>query len=253
MTEAEPSALLLEGVAAIREDSLTGERRTAVQDVSLRVQHGERVALVGANGAGKTSLLLALVGATESQGRIVVNGTELSKRTLERVRQQLGFVFANPADQLFCDTVHEEVAFGPRCQGLAEGEVQSRTNDAIAQLELAALRDKYPGALSLGEQRRVAIAAVLSCAPKLILLDEPSASLDGRARKRLLGTLDSLSATCIVATHDLDLVLELKMRVVALHEGHVVADGTAEQVLLDRAILERAALEPPLSAGVRCP
>jgi cobalt/nickel transport system ATP-binding protein len=246
MTERDAPALQLESVQAIREDSLSGERRTTVHDVSLVVQTGERVALVGANGAGKTSLLLAVIGATEARGRIVVAGLELGKRTLEQVRSQLGYVFANPADQLFCDTVQDEVSFGPRCQGLPEEKVTSRVDNAVARMDLTALRDKYPNSLSLGEQRRVAIAAVLACAPRLILLDEPSASLDGRARKRLLRTLESLPATCIVATHDLDLVLELKMRVVVLHEGRVVADGSAEQVLLDAAILERAALEPPL-------
>ncbi len=247
MTPAEP-ILRLEGVQAVREDALTGAKRTTVHDVSLSVRAGERVALVGANGAGKTSLLLALVGATEWNGRISIAGLELGKKTLQQVRRKLGFVFANPADQLFSDRVDSEVAFGPRARGLPDAEVERRVTRAMDLMGVSELSDHSPSALSLGEQRLVAMASVLACEPDVLLLDEPTASLDGRARRRLLHTLSGLETACVVATHDLDFALELEMRVVALREGRVVADGTAQDVLTDAELLERAALEPPLSA-----
>ncbi len=249
MTSAEQPILRLESVQAVREDALTGVKRTTVHDVTLDIRSGERVALVGANGAGKTSLLLALVGATEWDGRISVAGLELGDKTLQQIRRKLGFVFANPADQLFSDSVHAEIAFGPRARGLPDTEVSMRVDRAMDLMGIAELSDQSPNALSLGEQRLVAIASVLACEPDVLLLDEPTASLDGRARRRLLQTLSNLDTACVVATHDLDFALELQMRVVALRDGRVVADGSARDVLTDAELLERAALEPPLSAS----
>lgn len=237
--------LVLEGLEVQREDPLSGEKRVTARDVCLRLAQGEQLALVGENGAGKTSLLLALVGATEWSGRVALRNVELGSTTLESIRERVGFVFATPADQLFCDTVEDELAFGLRARGRSEAEIVSRVDATLTRFSLAPLRGKFPGALSLGEQRRVALGAALITDPDLLLLDEPTASLDGRARRGLIDLLRELPAACVVATHDLDFALELGMRVVALREGRVVADGPAEELLRDAVTLERAGLEPP--------
>jgi cobalt/nickel transport system ATP-binding protein len=227
--------------------------RQVVARLSLQIEAGQRVALIGPNGAGKTSLLLALVGAVPIEGRIVVGECVLDASTLTAIRQNVGFVFSDPQDQLFLPSVREEVAFGPLQRGLSEHEITRRTNDVLALVSLLGAEERRPSELSLGEQRRLAIASVLACQPKIVLLDEPTASLDPRARRKMLEIIANLDATVICATHDLDAALALNARVIILAGGDVLGDGPAGTLLADHALLDRAGLELPLSLSAATP
>jgi cobalt/nickel transport system ATP-binding protein len=234
-------------LAVWREDPLGGEARQVIDGLCLSVEAGERVALVGANGAGKTSLLLALVGAVPFEGSVSFGDLVLARRSLGRVRREVAFVFAEPADQLFSANVREEVAFAPKQRGVEGAALDERVQVALQTVDLTDFEARAPGSLSLGEQRRLALATALSAEPSVLLLDEPTASLDGRARRAVLDALGRTSSTLIVATHDLDAALDLDARVVLLNGGRVVAAGPSRDLLSDESVLERAGLLLPLS------
>lgn len=239
--------LELRALTVFREASPPRTKREVVHALSLRFEAGERVAIVGANGAGKSSLLLAIVGALPFEGEILVDETKVEKKSLEDVRQRVGFVFAEPADQLFSRTVRDEVELGPRLRGRPANEIHSRAAAALRAVGMEAFAERAPTSLSLGEQRRLALATVLSIDAGALLLDEPTASLDGRARREVLTAIRASEATTLFATHDLDAALELDSRVVLLAEGKLVADGRASELLRDRETLDRAGLDLPLS------
>lgn len=228
-----------------REDLLSGERRVVLEQIDLTLSAGERAALVGANGAGKTSLLLALVGAVPTAGSIAIDELKVTGRELRRLRERVGFVFADPSDQLFCETVRAEVAFGPRRRGVSDADAAQLVTKVLRAVGLEGTDGRSPLSLSLGEQRRLGLATALACDPALLLLDEPTASLDGRSRRLVLEALAQTEATLLIATHDLDAVLELDLRVVLIGKGRVLADGSASEVLSDAALLDRAGLDPP--------
>ncbi|MBK7582547.1 MAG: ABC transporter ATP-binding protein [Myxococcales bacterium] len=236
-------AIELEALRVWREDGLGGSPAEVVRGISVSIAPGARVALVGANGAGKTSLLLALVGAVRFAGRIRVGELVLEKRNLNAVRQDVGFVFAEPADQLFSSTVLDEVSFAPRQRGLSDAAERGRR--ALEQVGLVELTERVPTSLSLGEQRRLAVASVMSAEPGVLLLDEPTASLDGRARRLVLAAIRSAVATTVFATHDLDAALELEAEVLVMADGLLLGRGPAESVLSDAELLDRAGLDPP--------
>ena len=245
-----PLSVTLAGARLWRDEG--PDRRLVIDGLDLTIDAGERVALVGPNGAGKTTLLLALVGATPFDGRIELGGELLERASLERLRADVGFVFADPDDQLFLGSVRDEVAFGPRQRGLDEREVEHRVGEALGAVELAHAADRDPTTLSLGERRRLAAATVLSIRPRLVLFDEPTASLDPRARRAMIDTLQAAEATLLFATHDLDAALDVGARVVLLRDGRVVGDGPARETLTDEALLGEAGLLLPLSvAGQR--
>jgi cobalt/nickel transport system ATP-binding protein len=217
----------------------------ALCGVDLRVGAGERVALLGPNGAGKTTLMLALDGLLRGGGHLVVAGIDVHRGPLDDLRARVGLVFQDPDDQLFMPTVREDVAFGPLNQGLTRDRVQRRVRAALAAVRMDHAADRAPHELSMGERRRVAIATVLAGHPSLLVLDEPSASLDPRARRELLDVLETIDQTLLVATHDLPLAAELCERVVILARGRVVADGPADAVLADAGLLAEHDLELP--------
>jgi len=219
-----------------------GDAHRVVHALSVAIEPGERVALLGRNGAGKTSLLLALVGAVPFSGSVTIGGQALARHTLETVRRGIGFVFADPRDQLFCATVHEEVAYGPRLRDLAPSEVEQRVARALAAVNLTGFESRPPGALSLGEKRRLAIATVLSYEAALVIVDEPTASLDPLARHSVLEAIAGLDATVVFATHDLDAARELGARTLVFDAGRLLADGPATQILSDLDLLRRAGL-----------
>jgi cobalt/nickel transport system ATP-binding protein len=222
----------------------------ALQGVSFRITHGESVAIVGANGAGKSTLLLHLNGTIlPAAGSVRVGDTPVVKGTLGEVRRTVGMIFQNPDDQLFMPTAGDDVAFGPLNLGLPPAEVEARVETALAQVGAAHLRDRPPYRLSGGEKRAVAIATVLALHPAILVMDEPSSNLDPRARRLLIGQLRSFEHTKIIATHDLDLVLELCPRTIIVLQGRVAADGPTGEVFRDLALLERCNLEQPLSWG----
>ncbi|MEA2229394.1 MAG: cobalt/nickel transport system ATP-binding protein [Solirubrobacteraceae bacterium] len=217
----------------------------ALAGVELHVGHGERVALLGPNGAGKTTFMLHLNGLLRGAGALEVAGLEVGDGTLRELRARVGLVFQDPDDQLFMPTVREDVAFGPLNAGLDRDAAEERVREALRAVRMEHAADRAPHQLSMGERRRVAIATVLATRPRLLVLDEPSASLDPRGRRELLDVLERVDCTVLVATHDLPLAAELCERSVILARGRVVADGATEDVLGDGALLARHDLELP--------
>jgi cobalt transport protein ATP-binding subunit len=234
----------------LRADKLTyayPDGRAALADVSFAVAPGERVALVGPNGSGKSTLLLNLNGVLRTQaGTITVGGMVLADDTLRQIRARVGLTFQNPDDQLFSPLVQQDVAFGPLHMGLARDEVAARTAQALADVGMSAYADRVSYHLSIGEKKRVALAAVLSMAPEILLLDEPSAGLDPRARRQLIELLATFSARAmLISTHDMRLARDLCQRVIVLDGGRVVADGPADTILHNAALMARHGLETP--------
>jgi cobalt/nickel transport system ATP-binding protein len=220
---------------------------TALSDVDLRIEAGEAVAIVGANGAGKSTLLQHLNGLLlADSGSVQVEGITVGRGTLAEVRRRVGFVFQDPDDQLFMPTVQDDVAFGLLNQGTSVQDVPSRVCAALDAVGAAHLAARPPYRLSGGEKRAVALAGVLAMAPSILVLDEPTAALDAAARRRLIGWLCGFAQTRVIATHDLDLVLDLCPRVVVLHRGRVAADGAAADILADGSLLAACGLELPL-------
>ena len=220
----------------------------ALQDVSFRITHGESVAVIGANGAGKSTLLLHLNGyLAPTSGFVRVGDRSFTKKTLPEIRRRVGMVFQDPDDQLFMPTVYEDVAFGPRNLGLSDAEVEARVEEALARVGAGHLRERPPYRLSGGEKKRVAIATVLSMAPDILVMDEPTNGLDPFARRRLIELLADFRHTKIFTSHDLDMVLELCERTIVLHDGEVRADGPTREIFRDDGLLAACRLEKPLS------
>lgn len=217
----------------------------ALRDVSLIVNHGEKVALVGPNGAGKSTFMLHLNGILQGQGVVRVGGLDVTRANLPLIRARVGLVFQNPDDQLFSPTVFEDVAFGPLHMGLPEAEVRRRVAAALAQVGMSDYGSRLSHHLSMGEKKRIAIATVLAMAPDILVLDEPSAGLDPRGRRQLIELLRTLPLTMLVSTHDMAMVRELFPRMVIMDEGRVVADGPTERLFEDSSLLERHGLERP--------
>lgn len=222
----------------------------ALNAVNLLVQAGERVALVGANGSGKSTLLLHFNGLlTPQRGSVIVGELPIAPHTLKAIRNFVGLVFQNPDDQLFMPTVWEDITFGPMNQGLRGQPLTTRASQAMwaVGLDPEQYAERNASNLSGGEKKRVAIAGVLAMQPQVLVLDEPSAQLDPRSRRQLIHLLDQFPLTQLIATHDLDLALELCDRTIVLNQGQIVYDGQTEAILSNAALLEQYALEMPLS------
>ncbi|MFZ5856645.1 MAG: energy-coupling factor ABC transporter ATP-binding protein [Chloroflexota bacterium] len=217
----------------------------ALRGVSLKMCEGDKAALVGPNGAGKSTLMLHLNGILEGNGEIEVGGMRLTRDNLPVIRSMVGLVFQNPDDQLFSPTVFEDVAFGPLHMGLPEDEVRARVTEALAAVRMSAYTERLSHHLSVGEKKRIAIATVLSMRPSILILDEPSAGLDPRARRTLIHLLRDLPITMLVSTHDMALVKELFPRTIVMDDGLIVADGLTMEILDDEKLLEAHGLEKP--------
>ena len=200
------------------------------------------MALLGPNGAGKSTLLLQLTGVTQGQGTICIGGKLIDSSHLGELRKYVGLVFQNPDDQLFCPTVADDVAYGLRCQGLAEEEVRAKVERALKAVKMESALERFPQNLSGGEKKRVALATVLAMEPQLLVLDEPLAGLDARARRSVIDILKELSTSLLVATHDLVLAEELSSRALVLDSGKLVYDGGIEALLADREFLLKRGL-----------
>ena len=209
----------------------------ALRGMSLRVREGERVGLIGPNGSGKTTLMLAVLGALPYRGRIVVDGVALRRRTADEVRNRCGMAFQDAEDQLFMPTLLDDAAFGPLNQGCDPAEAERRARSAIAAVGLAGLEARSAHHLSGGQKQNAALATILSMRVKLLLLDEPGASLDFQSRRRLLDVLRGREEAMLLATHDLDMVAALCERVVLTDAGRIAADGPTGEILSDAALL----------------
>ncbi len=223
--------------------------RPALQGVTFTVGPGESVGLVGANGAGKTSLFLCLTGVLlPTSGTVQVAGLDVQQPAQRKLlSRSIGIVFQDSDDQLFSPTVRDDVAFGPLNLGLCEAEVRQCIAEALAQVGMTGYEDCAPFHLSGGEKRRVALAGVLAMRPEILLLDEPSMFLDPRGRRELIALLNQLERTKVIASHDLDLVVQTCSRVLILHQGQIVGDGETGTLLADEELMERYDLEVPWS------
>lgn len=218
----------------------------ALKSVCFDITQGSAVALVGANGAGKSTLLLHLNGCLlPAGGQVRVGDIVVTPQTVAQARRAVGMVFQNPDDQLFMPTVEEDVAFGPLNSGLSGEPLKVRIAAALTQAGVEHLRHRPPYRLSAGEKRSVAIATVLAMDPDVLVMDEPSSNLDPRSRRRLIELLRSFPHTRIIASHDLELVVEVCDRSIVLGGGRVVADGPTRQVLNDEALMLAHGLERP--------
>lgn len=228
----------------------------ALDDATFSIADGERVGIVGPSGAGKSTLLMHLNGLLPERdggnhranglAPVHVAGLPVSREHLAQIRRLVGFLFQDPDDQLFCPTVREDVAFGPLNLGLPRDEVERRVGESLAAVDLAGYEHRSTLQLSVGERKRICLAGVLACRPRVLALDEPSSNLDPRARRKLLAILRDFEGAQIIATHDLDLVAAHCDRVIVLDEGRVRADGPPQTVLADGILMERHGLEVPL-------
>jgi len=231
-----------------------GDGTSALQGISLEIAEGEAVCLIGPNGAGKSTLLMHLNGTLPGiqGGRVKIWGRAAEKKNLREIRRQLGIVFQDPDDQLFSPTVAEDVAFGPHNQGVEGAELERKVALALSRVGVAPeLRDRISHHLSFGEKKQVAVATVLAMEVSILVLDEPSSNLDPAARRALIEMLKSFNLTMLIATHDLELALEICPRTVLLDGGRVVADGSTGELLADPDLMAAHRLEVPLSLRLR--
>ena len=233
-----------------------GESRAVLADVEFEVADGERVALVGPSGAGKSTLLMHLNGLLPDQlprdterVSVVVSDVPVRKSSVAEVRRLVGFVFQDPDDQLFCPTVREDVGFGPLNLGLPRDEVLRRISESLELVGLSGFENRSTLQLSTGERKRVCLAGVLACQPEVLVLDEPFANLDPRARRSLVQILREFPGAQVIATHDLEFVVELCDRVIILDDGDVKADGPVREILSDELLITKHGLEVP--SGLR--
>ena len=219
-----------------------------LKEISLVLTEGEQVALIGANGVGKSTLLKLFVGLLSPQsGRVSVSGLPVEKANLVAVRRAAGYVFQDAESQLFLANVWEDVAFGPRNEGLVGEDLRHRVDEALSSVGLTSLAAEHVYRLSGGQKRLASIATVLALRPDSLLLDEPTLALDPRNRRAVIRALSALPCAKLIATHDLDFVLDACTRVLLMDDGRIVADGRPDELLRDRTLLERHGLELPLS------
>jgi cobalt/nickel transport system ATP-binding protein len=220
----------------------------ALKGISFRITHGESVGIVGANGAGKSTLLMHMNGyLLPEEGSVRIGDLFLNKKTRQEIRKKVGMVFQNPDDQLFMPTVFDDVAFGPLNLGFESHTVTERVHAALDSVGCLPLKDKPPHHLSGGQKSAVAIATVIAMQPDILVMDEPASSLDPKSRRALINLLKSFAHTKIVASHDLDLILDVCARCIIIRDGKVAADGDTRELLSDRQRMEENSLELPLS------
>ena len=225
------------------------KNRPVLQGISFRIDKGESVGLIGANGAGKSTIMKLLLGLLEGQGDILVDGLEVRRENLPEIRRKLGFVLQNSDNQMFMPTVYEDMMFGPLNYKVSREEADARVDEVLARLNLTDLKHRYNHRISTGEKRMAAIATVLAMEPEAILMDEPTSALDPYNRRIVINTICRLEQTRLITSHDLDMILDTCSRVILLSGGRIVADGDASEILHDRELLESHRMELPLSIG----
>ena len=226
------------------------EGTKALDGVDFRVKTGEFVALLASNGSGKSTLIRVLAGLLRARkGTVRIAGRDIREYPSKALYREIGVVFQDPDDQLFCASVEEDVAFGPRNLGLSAAEVEGRVSAALTAVGASALRGRAVHHLSFGEKKRVAVAGVLAMEPSTLILDEATAGLDPAGEALMMRLLNRLNRergiTVVLATHSVDLLPLFADRVYVLQRGRVLKEGTAEAIFYDHEMIERAELRLP--------
>lgn len=221
----------------------------ALKGTSLTIENGEFVAIMGENGAGKTTLVKQFNGLLKpNKGSVLIDGVNTTEVSVATLAKKVGFVFQNPDRQLFSETVEEEIAFALKNFGFKQKTIKKRVTWALNLLGLEEYRETSPFMLSGGERKRVALASVLAWNPKILILDEPTIGQDHQQKEKLLQFILQMKAqekTVIIVTHDVEFVAECNPRVLLMHQGRIVADGEAHQVLTNPQVLTQASIVPP--------
>jgi cobalt/nickel transport system ATP-binding protein len=226
---------------------------SALKNITFRVRDGETIGLVGPNGAGKSTLLLMLLGIiqlTNGDGSIKIMGSQLTKKTVQELRKNIGLVFQDPDDQLFMSTVFDDVAFGPINMGMNPERVQKRVKLALTKVGLPNYESRCPHHLSFGEKKRIALATVLSMHPKIMLLDEPTANLDPRARNKIIELINNFNSVKMISSHDIELLIRTCDKILLLDNGKLVANGNPQRIFNDEQLLVKHGLEQPTAIKV---
>ena len=244
----------------IRFDNVTftyEKGKPVLSGVSFEIADGETVGLIGANGAGKSTVMKLLLGLAgpgsgntgvsgTAEGRILVDGDEVSPRNLSRIRRKLGFVLQNSDNQMFMPTVWEDMLFGLLNYGMTQQEAEQRAEQVLKDLGQEKLKGLYNHKISGGEKRMAAVATVLAMDPEVLLMDEPTSALDPYNRRIIIDMIRRLPGTKIITSHDLDMIYDTCSRVILLSEGRIASDGPAETILHDKVLLESNRMELPL-------
>ena len=222
-----------------------------IDNLSFTIGDGESVGLIGANGAGKSTIMKLLLGLVTGEGRIAADGIEVNRDNLGRIRQKLGFVLQNSDNQMFMPTVFEDMMFAPLNYMVSREDAEKRVDEVLERLDLQYLKHKYNHKISGGEKRMAAIATILAMEPEAVLMDEPTSALDPYNRRIVINTIRGMEQTKIITSHDLDMIMDTCDRVILLSKGKIVADGSAEEILSNKELLEANRMELPLSLSTR--
>lgn len=216
-----------------------------IDHLSFSIHKGESVGLIGANGAGKSTIMKLMLGLLQGEGQIFVDSLPVEKKNLPVIRQKIGFVLQDSDNQMFMPTVYEDMIFGPLNYGLSKEEAEKRVDRVLRDLHLEELKHRHNHKLSGGEKRMAAIATILAMEPEMVVMDEPSTALDPCNRRTVINTINRLPQTKLIASHDLDMILDTCQRVILLSRGRITADGDADTILRDRELLEANRMELP--------
>ena len=222
-----------------------------IDGMSFTIADGESVGLIGANGAGKSTIMKLLLGLVSGEGRIAVDGIDVNRENLGKIRQKLGFVLQNSDNQMFMPTVFEDMMFAPLNYMVSREDAEKRVDEVLERLDLQYLKHKYNHKISGGEKRMAAIATILAMEPEAVLMDEPTSALDPYNRRIVINTIRGMEQTKIITSHDLDMIMDTCDRVILISKGRIVADGSAEEILSNKELLEANRMELPLSLSTR--
>ncbi len=222
-----------------------------IDGMSFTIADGESVGLIGSNGAGKSTIMKLLLGLVSGEGRIAVDGIDVNRENLGKIRQKLGFVLQNSDNQMFMPTVFEDMMFAPLNYMVSREDAEKRVDEVLERLDLQYLKHRYNHKISGGEKRMAAIATILAMEPEAVLMDEPTSALDPYNRRIVINTIRGLKQTKIITSHDLDMIMDTCDRVILISKGRIVADGSAEEILSNKELLEANRMELPLSLSGR--